>query len=47
MTSSNPSAFAYSAFLWFVVLDMACFAPKARDIHRKRLFQKLLQRRAL
>ena len=30
MTSSNPIAFACSAFVWLVVLDMACFAPKAR-----------------
>jgi hypothetical protein len=31
MTSLNPSAFAFSAFAWLVVLDMACFAPRARD----------------
>src|SRR6267154_2333987 len=30
MTSLNPSAFACSAFAGLVVLDMACFAPKAR-----------------
>ena len=30
MTSLNPSAFACSAFAWLVVLDMACFAPRAR-----------------
>jgi len=28
MTSWNPSAFAFSAFAEFVVLDMACFAPE-------------------
>src|SRR5579871_5753233 len=30
MTSLNPRAFACSAFAWLVVLDMACFAPRAR-----------------
>src|SRR6266536_1995118 len=30
MTSLNPSAFACSAFSSLVVLEMACFAPKAR-----------------
>src|SRR4029078_5279843 len=30
MTSLNPSAFACSAFAGLVVLEMACFAPKAR-----------------
>jgi hypothetical protein len=35
MTSLNPSAFACSAFPWFVVLDMACFAPTARQLRHR------------
>src|SRR4030088_2197880 len=35
MTSLNPSAFARSAFAWLVVLDMACFAPRARQLRHR------------